>query len=190
MPNQHVDGAAPTNPHLALIEKLKKIGIKIPAAMFTAAQYAGLPLALAASTLMQESGGGTNEWGHDPTLFIGGFDKKHNHAFGEIVTEPAYKEYLLQRGTRGQGGMQGVGPCQLTYFSFQDEADRLGGCWKPLANMKVGFSDMAHLIRKDGLHAGVMGYNGSGPAAERYADTVLARAQEFAGKLGLPWPPH
>ena len=178
------------NPDAALIDSLRTLGIKIPERMLTAARYAGLPVALAASTLMQESGGGTNEWGHDPTIFVGGYDSANHHAYGEIVTEQAYKAYLAQRGPGGRGGMQGVGPCQLTYFAFQDEADRLGGCWKPLANMKVGFSDMAHLIRKDGLHAGVMGYNGSGPAAERYADTVLARAQEFAGKLGLPWPPH
>lgn len=58
-----------------------------------------------------------------------------------------------------------------------DEADERGGCWRPNVNMLVGFEHLAADIRRNGLRAGVRAYNGSGPDAESYADTVLARAE-------------
>ena len=84
--------------------------------------------------------------------------------------------------------MQGVGPCQLTYWTLQDAADALGGCWKPLANMRVGFSHLAEAVRRSGLRAGVAAYNGSGPAAEAYAQAVIERADRFALELHVPAP--
>ena len=45
------------------------------------------------------------------------------------VTKPLYQEYLRNR-KKGLG-QQGVGPMQLTTGSYQDRADKLGGCWKP-----------------------------------------------------------
>ena len=95
------------------------------------------------------------------------------------VTKEKYLAYRARRGTHGQGGMQGVGPVQLTYFAFQDEADRLGGCWKPLVNMKVGFARLADNVRHNGLRPGIRAYNGTGEAAERYADSVLKRLERW-----------
>jgi hypothetical protein len=156
-------------------EVLVKHGILMPKRCIVACEATGLPLALGGSILMQESGGGRNVWGHDPTIFIGGFDKKNNVNHGPNVDEAGYKAYLAQRGPKGAGGMQGVGPVQLTYYSFQDEADALGGCWDALNNMKVGFGHLAASIKRNGMRAGIVAYNGSGSAAERYADTVIAR---------------
>lgn len=171
---------------MVLIQKLRKLGIVIPVRMLKATREAGLPISLAASVLTQESGGGHNVWGHDPTIFVGGYDAKNKHNYGPNVTKNGYLAYKAQRGSAGQYGMQGVGPCQLTYFAFQDKADEAGGCWDVLANMRVGFQSLAANIRRDGLHAGVAAYNGSGPAAEHYAVTVLGRSETYARFLGLP----
>ena len=167
----------PKDEHLAA--QLKKCGVLMPLACLQASKKTGLELALAASLLQQETGGGRNEWGHDPTIFVGGYDAAHGKRYGELVTKAAYTEYKRQRGPTGHGGMQGVGPCQLTYYAFQDEADRLGGCHLPLQNMLVGFGDMATLVRKYGLHAGVAAYNGAGLAAQRYAASVLGRLEGY-----------
>ena len=82
------------------------------------------------------------------------------------------------------GGQQGVGPMQLTYYSYQDEADKLGGAWKPLPNMIIGFTVVAVNIRNDGLFLGVKHYNGTNAAAARYATSVLALEKKWAAALG------
>lgn len=172
-------GAALTPADTVIVDKLGRLGVLMPADCLVAARVAKLPLHLAASLLIQESGGGRNVYGHDPTIFSGGPGPGQPNE----VTEASYKEYLRLRGPKGEGGMQGVGPCQLTWWSYQDEADRLGGCWDPLTNMKVGFRLLADKIRRYGLHAGVKAYNGSGAAAEAYAAKVIARAEGFKQKL-------
>jgi peptidoglycan hydrolase-like protein with peptidoglycan-binding domain len=164
----------------ALLDQLARLGIVEPALCLAAAREAKLPLHLAASLLVQESGGGHNLYGHDPTIFSGG----PGHGQPNEVTEANYKEYLRLRGPKGEGGMQGVGPCQLTWWSYQDEADSLGGCWQPLANMRVGFKRLADNIRRYGMQPGIKAYNGSGAAAEAYAAELIARAEEFKAKLG------
>ena len=150
--------------------------MRIPVRTLKAARRAKLSLPLACSILMQESGGGLNEFGHDPTIYIG----------AGVVTKQKYLAYRAERDKTGQA--QGVGPCQLTLPAFQNRADQLGGCWDPLCNMVEGFTSLAGNIRRDGLRPAVVGYNGSGPAAEHYADVVLARAQGYAARLHLPAP--
>lgn len=148
------------------IRALRDHGIVNPIWTVDEAKAAKLPLALACALLSQESGGGHNEYGHDPTIFIG----------AGTVTRLNYALYKLRRRLSGNRLMQGVGPCQLTYWSYQDRADQFGGCWQPRFNMRVGFETLAANIRRDGMHAGIAAYNGSGPAAQRYADSVLHRA--------------
>jgi hypothetical protein len=67
---------------------------------------------------------------------------------------------------------------QLTSLGLQDRADQLGGCWQPGPNIRVGLEFLAGNIRRMGLRPGVVAYNGSGPAAQRYGDDVLARARQ------------
>lgn len=147
--------------------RLHRNGIVYPGWTYRQAHLARLGLPLACAILMQESAGGHNEWGHDPTIFTG----------RGAVTRGNYLAYRSLRGETGE--CQGVGPCQLTSASLQDQADRLGGCWQPRYNMAVGFHFLHDLIREHGTHDGVMAYNGSGPAAERYAGQVLTLAQHF-----------
>lgn len=169
---------------LALVPKLRAQGIRMPVRCLMAVRSTGLPLAVAASMLIQESGGGVNEWGHDrdsagrliPPAVEGRL----------LVTKANVTRYLAHRGVHGEFGMQGCGVTQLTYYTLQDEATRRGGLWKPLVQMQVGFGDLAALIRRDGLRMGVAGYNGEGPAADAYAQTVIERADRIARALGLP----
>lgn len=157
--------------------------MRMPLRTVLAARGSGLNLALACSVLMQESGGGENVFGHDPTIFAG----------AGTVTRAKYLAYRRERDLPHHGARcQGVGPCQLTYVGYQDQADeypgRLRGCWRPLVNMRVGFRVLAGHVRRDGLQQGVAAYNGSGPEAQRYAAEVIARARLYAGKLRTAAP--
>jgi hypothetical protein len=151
-----------------LIRRLHRNGIVYPLATVRAARAAKVGLPLACAILMQETGGGHNEFGHDPTIAVG---------WGE-VTEGRYRAYLKLRTQSGL--VQGVGSCQLTSASLQDEADRAGGCWIPQHNIAVGLHYLHDLIvEHHDVTAGVAAYNGSGPAAARYAARVLTLAHHF-----------
>lgn len=104
-------------------------GIVRPYPAMRAANETGLPFAVMCAILEKESYGGKNVFGHD------GGTKGWASGWGR-VTKKKYLDY--RRGRRLGKGMQGVGPMQLTWWEFQDEADRRGGCWKPYVNMLVG----------------------------------------------------
>lgn len=132
------------------------------------AEQVGLELAAAAVLLDKESGGGHNVWGHDAVNTAGTYIK------GAPVTQV---DYLAYRAAVHEGriGRQGVGPCQLTWSGYQDQADRLGGCWDWHINCTVGFGALSGAIRTLGVREGFRSFNGAGPAAERYADDAMAR---------------
>jgi hypothetical protein len=126
------------------------------------ARRAGLDPALAFALVERESDF-RNVFGNDPV--------RSPQVRGEPVTRGGYLRY---RELRDRGhGPQGVGLTQLTWPSFQDEADGMGGCWKTRTQLRVGFRVLAGHIRARGEHDGVAAYNGTGPRAERYADEVL-----------------
>jgi hypothetical protein len=170
-----------------LIQRLQAGGINAPEMAIAEARNAGLDLAYACALLEKESGGGANVFGHDR-------DDHGRYIFpardGAVpVTEELYREYKRRRGPTGKGGMQGVGPTQLTWWEFQDEADREGGCWKPAVNMRVGFRRLAGLMRQHGEADGARRYNGTGSAAERYSVDLRAKARAWKARLdGLPMP--
>lgn len=170
-----------------LIQRLQAGGIKAPEMAIAEARNAGLDLAYACALLEKESGGGANVFGHDR-------DSQGRYIFpardGAVpVTEELYREYKRRRGPAGKGGMQGVGPTQLTWWEFQDEADREGGCWKPAVNMRVGFRRLASLMRQHGEADGARRYNGTGAAAERYSVDLRAKASAWRARLaGVPMP--
>jgi hypothetical protein len=122
-----------------------------------------------ALALVEQESGFRNVFGHDPTIFRG----------AGKVTKAAYLDYKRRRGPTGRGGMQGVGPTQLTWWEYQDAADREGGCWDPAVNIRVGLRVLDGNIARRGLRDGIAEYNGSGPAAQRYADEVLAKATRW-----------
>jgi|ERR1700729_1640632 len=112
--------------------------------------------------LLNESSGGYNLYGHEGPL---------PELWGQEVTEANYQLYKAAR-ERGEGN-NGVGPTQITSTGLQIQAQNLGGCWNPLYNMDVGFHFLHELIERYGVWGGARSYNGSGPAAERYADEFL-----------------
>lgn len=136
------------------------------------ARDAGISPALALAMLEQESGG-RNVFGHDPTIFAGA---------GE-VTKAKYLAYREKRRASGNRLMQGVGPMQLTWWEFQDGADRLGGCWIVKYNLRYGYRRLAANIKQHGLWQGVQRYNGSGPAAVAYKNSVFARYEKWHVRL-------
>jgi hypothetical protein len=161
-----------------LLEDARRYGIKQPEVALSAARQAGIPFYVGAAFLMQESGGGANIFGHDTSIYSG----------AGKVTRQKYLQYKAQR--KRSGKMQGVGPMQLTWYTFQDRADRLGGAWKPHNNMLVGFRHLANLRSAHGnWHDAARDYNGSGPAAEAYAGEVVHRmafAKRAIGTAAAP----
>jgi len=135
---------------------------------------AGLDLAAAATLLEKESGGGLNLWGHDPVNTGGIYTK------GGQVTQGAYMAYKTQRSRLG---CQGVGPCQLTYGPLQDQADAAGGCWDWRTNVKIGFRLLANYANGADLRTAFRRYNGSGPAAENYANDAMGRYTAWRARL-------
>jgi hypothetical protein len=160
-----------------LIERLRAGGIVHPQVTIAEAQRSGLRLAIGCAMLEKETSGGHNVFGHDPTIFVGA---------GQ-VTKVKYQAYKQRRVASGNKSMQGVGPCQLTWWEFQDEADREGGCWKPEINIRIGFRRLAANIKAHGEADGARRYNGTGSAAEAYGADLLKRAaaweQRLAGAL-------
>lgn len=137
----------------------------------------GLELAVAAAMLMRESGGGVNEWGHDQVATDG------IYVMGAPVTREVYLQYREALGLK-QIKAQGCGPTQLTSPDLQAAADRAGGCWLWEANIRVGFSHLAGLIRSNGLADGLRAYNGSGPWAIQYRDEMLQAITLWRARLG------
>lgn len=77
--------------------------------------------------------------------------------------------------TRGTRSLQTAESCSsnvgltLTWYAYQDQADRLGGCWEPRFQLRVGFGLLHDLTRRHGLADGIRRYNGSGSAAVAYS---------------------
>ncbi len=136
----------------------------------------GLDLAAAATLLAKESGGGRNVWGHDAVPTGGCYTP------GEVVTRADYLAYRAAVLV-GRAGRQGIGPCQLTNGDLQNQADKIGGCWDWRANCRVGFAHLAFLTRRYGVREGFARYNGSGPAADRYADDAMTRLAQWRAWL-------
>jgi peptidoglycan hydrolase-like protein with peptidoglycan-binding domain len=172
----------------ALARAIRANGGRFESLVVREARRAGLPVALACAVLEKETGF-RNVFGHDAVR-----NPVKSPPGGLLaVTEANYRQYLAHR-RRGLGN-QGVGPMQLTSAFLQDRADQLGGCWQPGPNIRVGLEFLAGNIRRLGLRAGVVAYNGSGTAAQRYGDDVLARARRWDGCLrgarpARPGPDH
>ncbi|GAA2139006.1 hypothetical protein GCM10009844_07450 [Nocardioides koreensis] len=154
------------------VDEAKKAGCTMAGTARRATREADIPYYVGCAFLQQETDGGRNVFGHDPTVFAGA---------GE-VTRSKYLAYKSVRQRTGE--MQGVGPMQLTWSTYQDQADRLGGAWKPYPNMLVGFRHLADLHRSSGSWtAAAHDYNGSGPMADAYAAQMADRFDHMRSAL-------
>jgi hypothetical protein len=159
--------------HLAKALRAARAGAGRPLRITFEAVRAGIPIAAAFALVEKESGrAARNVFGHDPTTSI------PSSWMGQRVTRSRYVHYKRWRAARG---MQGVGPLQLTWWEFQDRADRLGGCWKPWHSIRVGLEVYAgHYraasgTRRERLRAAAEKYNGSGPAAVAYGRDFMVK---------------
>lgn len=153
-------------------------------AIVRAATRFGVPVALVCAVADVESGF-TNVFGHDTVR--NPIKSPPPPAPDRVVTEALYREYKRHRKL-GEGS-QGVGPMQLTFFTLQDEADALGGCFDPAINIHVGVRQLGSLIAAHGLRDGVQRYNGA--RGHGYADRVLKRRALWEQRLAgaSPGPP-
>lgn len=145
-------------------------------------QYAtknSLELAVAC-TLLEKESNARNVFGHDNV------DTGGTYVKGAEVTVAAYKAYLVWRDepARRQRGwpsrMQGVGPAQLTWFSYQDMADQRGGCWRWEVNVDVGFGIFANHIKNLGdIWQAAKAYNGKAV----YADDFMPKLAQWRKRL-------
>lgn len=167
---------SPPKTRLGKIRAARRHGIKMPVRAYVASRKTGVPFYVTCAFLMQESSGGMNVFGSDPSIFKG----------AGAVTKEKYREYKRQRIASGNKKMQGVGPMQLTWHTFQDEADRMGGCWRPLTNMVVGLQIVKRFRNfSDGTwESAARRYNGSGPAADAYARQMSERFRHWNPKVG------
>lgn len=126
-----------------------------------ACETTGLPLSYGLA-LCEKEGGFRMIWGHDRVP-----NTVKSPPGGILrVTRANYAEYKRQR--KLGRGMQGCGHTQLTWFAYQDQADAVGGCWRPYPNLVVGFRLLAGLVHAHGLEHGAARYNGTGEAAAAY----------------------
>jgi hypothetical protein len=150
-------------------------GLGLASEIVEAAQLEGIDLAVAATVIQKESGG-RNVWGSDGVSTGGTYIK------GTVVTQASYLAYRTAVQA-GRIGRQGVGPAQCTSAGYQNSADSLGGCWLPIPNMRSGFRGIQALIRRYGVRGGFVHYNGSGPAAEAYANDAMAKYAVWQQRL-------
>ncbi|MDA0178741.1 D-Ala-D-Ala carboxypeptidase family metallohydrolase [Solirubrobacter phytolaccae] len=163
------------------VDRLRAGKILNPEMVIEEAKREGLRLSLACAILEKESSGGQNVFGHDrDTIFAG----------AGAVTREKYLDYKRQRDAqRGRHRMQGVGPAQLTWWEWQNEADAEGGCWQPRFNIRIGFRNLVKLMRAHGEPDGIRRYNGTGDAAEAYSRDIRARARRWHQTLSGARPP-
>lgn len=161
-----------TTRDLALAAIAKRHGANYALRIIIEARKYRVPISLALALIEQESGF-RNVFGHDPTNSI---PVKWR---GSKVTKDKYKYYKTRRSM----GMQGVGPAQLTWWEYQDLADRRGGCWIPKHNISVAMDHLGSMLVNSYIHHALKAYNGTGDAAERYAVIVKSRMDKWHTRL-------
>lgn len=146
-------------------------GVVNPRRVIRIAKRHDLELAAACALLEKETAGGHNLFGHDTVDTCGNYEK------GAEVTKAAYLRY---KADRDRCGAQGVGPTQLTWPGFQDEADERGGCWKWGVNTDYGLELFAGYVRESGMREAARRYNG----AESYADDFMGVLKKWRRRVG------
>jgi hypothetical protein len=135
-----------------------------------------------------------------------GGSREHPYTNGEeiksIVTDPEWvRKFRQDFGGNDHNDSVGVGPMQLTTQAYKVAADKLynpsvidelvGGRWNPCSNIQEAAIVLRGKCRDVGAESGdqvplpieqikdcVRAYNGAGPAAEAYANSVMKKAAE------------
>jgi hypothetical protein len=145
------------------------------------AYYTGLDLAVACTTTQMESSG-QMIYGQDPASAW-----MNEGPYGRLWEEPVTKANATWAWSRIQQGAtsNGFGIKQLTSPALIADAMAHGGVWNPQHNCAAGDRFFLSLIRESGsLWAAFMHYNGSGPAAEQYANNCCQIVNQWRARLG------
>lgn len=144
------------------------------------AHYIGLDLAIACTTSELESGG-RNIYGADPAS-----SWMNDGPFGDLweheVTKANYEWFVAE--VKAGHTSNGVGPKQLTSLSLLEAADARGGAWNAQHNCAEGDRFFLELLHQAGsTWAAFRDYNGSGPAADVYANRAVALVNDWHARL-------
>jgi hypothetical protein len=94
--------------------------------------------------------------------------------YGHAVTHDRGRAFLRALHSDAWTYMNGVHWTQTTWYEKVFRVESVSAdLTDAQAHLRVCLGDLAVLIKDRGLHDGVMGYNGSGPAAEAYANAIL-----------------
>lgn len=141
--------------------------ILYPEQLVQGARDAGLELAVGCIVYIQESSGGRN-------IYDGKLSSCPGVVYPERYTEVTEANYQVVKDNRRTCGRKGVGPTQITDVALQEEADAIGGAWRPEVNTLVGFNFMRKCIEENGgdVERGMNRYN-SGSPTSGYGTTVV-----------------
>lgn len=143
------------------------------------AEKAGVPLDLMLAQIdTKESPGFRNIFGCD-------FGNREEVPYcNQKVTKDSARKLLIWAERTHSGN--GVGPMQLTYYTYLREAERQGGLHKVSAQLKVAFKIMHDLIQSYGDREALARYNGgnSPPASSyAYANAILAERRKWRRRI-------
>lgn len=156
-------------------ELLEQHGFHNIDALLEAAEWADVPVYIAATLLDMESYRGKNVFGSDS----GGMFK------GQEVTRAKYEE-MVEAVAEGHPS-NGVGPTQVTHRSFFPQAEREGfELWEPRDNLRFGFRLLKrHYTAKGSWQAAATAYNGK----PEYGVTFARRMGEWKDRLEIEEAP-
>jgi hypothetical protein len=152
---------------IPVVQRLQNCTAEVAQAEVFAAFYTGLDLSVACATTQLESNG-QHIYGNDPgTGWMQGLD-------GKLVTKDNYLTFVKPGLYRGET-LNGVGIKQLTSLGLVQAADARGGAWHVEHNAATGDRFFLELLRQTGsLWQSFYSYNGSGSAAQNYANHAVA----------------
>lgn len=156
----------PTPRDLVLARRAKRHGARYSLRIIWEARRARIPISLGFALVEQESNF-RNVFGHDPGGLFPGQD----------VTAGRVKVLLTH--VAGGGTSNGVGLTQLTWPPFIRKARDLGGAHKPQYQLRVAFEILGSYLKRYHPRAAYAKYNGTGPAAERYAGQLAVKAAKW-----------
>lgn len=170
-----------TKRHLEIGRRIKSLGGDYGTRIAMEADRQNIPVSVLTAVVEQETGF-RNVFGHDKKVngSTSGIPKRWA---GTEVTKNKYRWYKLGRRFRGN---QGVGPMQLTFPGYQDEADRDGGCWDTAVNIATGANVLKALYDSHGTWAAAYAVYNAGSVNEQgrqYAAEVTAKQRKWHRNL-------
>jgi hypothetical protein len=159
-----------------LAEKAKEAGAHYSLRIVLEARAAGIPISLAFALVEKESSF-RNIYGNDLV--------RNRAPKGKPVTKKNWQGVYLPDRKAGLGN-QGAGLTQLTATEFQDRADRMGGCWIPKYQLRVGFELLAELLEEYDVGRALAAYNAGRTGwrnGMRYSEAVRALQRKWHSAL-------